>query len=160
MIKELFRLGMKREIPEFKNWEGREIVINIGPGSQVIPGAFGLDMPDYNANKDAIPFNDNSVDVIHCYHVLEHLHEPVFFLKECQRVLVTGGLVNICVPHHRSDLAWQDMTHVRGFTTESFKNLLQNTGYNTGDWQLKEIGTIAIGLVDRNISILTQLEKF
>ena len=77
-------------------------------------------MPDYNANKDAIPFNDNSVDVIHCYHVLEHLHEPVFFLKECQRVLVTGGLVNICVPHHRSDLAWQDMTHVRGFTTESF----------------------------------------
>ena len=39
MIKELFRLGMKREIPEFKNWEGREIVINIGPGSQVIPVA-------------------------------------------------------------------------------------------------------------------------
>ena len=81
MIKELFKLGMKREIPNFKNWEGRERAINIGSGNQIIPGVSDLDLPDYNANKDVIPYSNNSVDVIHCYHVLEHLHEPIFFLK-------------------------------------------------------------------------------
>tara|TARA_R110000751_G_scaffold8688_4_gene33779 strand:+ start:3739 stop:4221 length:483 start_codon:yes stop_codon:yes gene_type:complete len=160
MINDLFALGMKRYLPSFKDWTGRKVNINIGAGKQLIPSTVNLDLPDYNANYDPIPYDDNSVDVIHCYHVLEHVDNPIFFLKECQRVLVIGGLMNICVPHHRSDLAWQDITHVRGFTTDTFKTLFENTGYNTGEWRLKEIGTIAIGLVDRNISILTQLEKF
>jgi len=110
-----------------------------------------------------IPYAFESVDLIHCYHVLEHLSDPIFFLKQCERVLKIGGIINIVVPHYQSELAYHDITHQRFFTLDTFKTAFKtkeyDTSYGYGDWRLNEIGSIAIGIADRNLCIITQLEK-
>jgi len=159
LIEQLFRLGMKRELPQFKQWHNDGIVLNIGSGNDVIKGSVNLDLPEYNADVDPIPFDDGSVSTIHAYHVIEHLANPIFFIKECQRVLTVGGLINICVPHYKSEIAWHDLTHRRAVALDTFETLLKTEYYNTGNWELELIGSVAIGIVDRNLAILTQLEK-
>ena len=51
--------------------------------------------------KNALPFDDNSVDIINCSHVVEHLpypEESSFFYAEACRVLKPGGLLRISTP--------------------------------------------------------------
>ncbi len=50
--------------------------------------------------KKGLPFPDNSGEAIYCSHFLEHLsrHDAFSFMKECYRVLVTGGIIRIIVP--------------------------------------------------------------
>jgi SAM-dependent methyltransferase len=47
-----------------------------------------------------IPFPDASVDVVYHSHVLEHLDRDVApgFIRECARVLRTGGTIRVVVP--------------------------------------------------------------
>jgi predicted SAM-dependent methyltransferase len=159
MIEELFSLGMKRELPIFKDWKGREVNINIGAGKQIIENTKNLDLPNYDANVDRIPYVDNSVDVIHCYHLIEHLDDVPFFLSECQRVLKSGGIMNICVPHFSCSAAWQDFTHTRGVAVDAFKNLFATEFYHKINWEFNINGSILIAITERNTAIIAQLEK-
>lgn len=40
-----------------------------------------------------LPFKDNSFDLISLFMVMEHLHDPLIALSECQRVLRKGGVL-------------------------------------------------------------------
>lgn len=53
----------------------------------------------WNLSK-GIPFADRTFDVVYHCHVLEHIDRDaaVLFVKECHRVLKTGGIVRIVVP--------------------------------------------------------------
>ncbi|MBE0573824.1 methyltransferase domain-containing protein [Candidatus Dojkabacteria bacterium] len=46
------------------------------------------------------PWETNTIDIIYSSHTLEHFtrEEGQHFLKECHRVLKTGGLIRILVP--------------------------------------------------------------
>ncbi|KAB1501325.1 methyltransferase domain-containing protein [Corynebacterium sp. 320] len=44
-------------------------------------------------NADALPFEDNSFDVVFASQVLHHVPDPVAALRECARVLAPGGLI-------------------------------------------------------------------
>lgn len=50
--------------------------------------------------RKGLSFPDNSVEIIYCSHFLEHLsrHDAFFFMKDCYRLLVTGGIIRIIVP--------------------------------------------------------------
>jgi predicted SAM-dependent methyltransferase len=50
--------------------------------------------------RKGLPFPNNSAEVIYCSHFLEHLtkDDAVSFIKECQRVLITAGVIRIIVP--------------------------------------------------------------
>ena len=50
--------------------------------------------------SEALPFADNSFDVIWCSEVLEHLLDPLFALAEMHRVLAAGGRLLVTVPFH------------------------------------------------------------
>ena len=54
---------------------------------------------NYNLAK-GIPFKDNSVDFIYNEHFIEHLNvvQGQIFLKECKRVLKSGGVLRIATP--------------------------------------------------------------
>ena len=104
--------------------------INIGAGKWSAPGWINLDKPSdwyatrqttpfipYDARTDALPFPDDSIDVVYCSHVIEHLElqhcQNLFF--EVNRVLKSGGVFRLCCPdaeflYHVTKLApsyWQ-----------------------------------------------------
>ena len=82
------------------------IRLNIGAGPFGEEGWINIDMFrmknisfTYDCRKK-IPLRNNSVEVIRCEHVLEHMdkqYEAIIFLKECFRVLKTGGIIRVVV---------------------------------------------------------------
>ncbi len=51
----------------------------------------GFDIQDLNLEKDPFKINDNTLDVILNYSVIEHLSDPSNFLQESYRCLKPGG---------------------------------------------------------------------
>ena len=93
--------------------------LHLGCGSSRIPGWVNIDneadlAPDLVADVRDLPYEDNSVEQIAAFHVLEHFRydEPV--LEEWHRVLVPGGLIVVVVPdliatylmRNRLDVGW------------------------------------------------------
>jgi SAM-dependent methyltransferase len=159
----LFQLGMDRKINEpigdlnpFEN-----SVLNVGCGNKFISGAMNLDYPDWDADKDSIPLEDNSVDQIHAYHFLEHIKDPVKMLLEFQRVLKSGGFVNIVVPYYTSQMAAHDLDHKHVFCEETWRVLFGNPYYNKNKvvWNFEIRTNVIIGIVERNLALVTQLVK-
>lgn len=98
--------------------------LNLGAGDVKLDGFVSVDYdhhsnPDHQLDieKDLLPFEDNSVEVVVAHHILEHLGEGYFHtLKELYRVCVPGAVIDIRVPHHRCDFFFDDPTHRRPIT--------------------------------------------
>lgn len=79
--------------------------LHLGCGGRILPGFVNIDK--YFQDKDVInfdifqlPYPNNSIDVIYCSHVLEHL--PIRHAKlaiiEWSRVLKKGGKLHLAIP--------------------------------------------------------------
>jgi glycosyltransferase involved in cell wall biosynthesis len=80
-----------------------------------------LENADIIANLDeGIPLEDNSVGVLNASHIIEHLKDPIFTMKEIHRVLAHGGWAFIEVPSTEGNGAWCDPTHVSFWNEDSF----------------------------------------
>lgn len=164
-LNELFNLGMKREIPELLDPKMGLLRINCGAGAQVIPGVIALDVNPVSPDAivwDAsarIPLENGSVEVIHAYHFLEHVANPLFVLREFARVLAVGGVANIVVPYYRSAMQAQDLTHRSAFTEDTWRVAFANPFYNApGNRTPFVVGTnVIMGVVERNLALVTQL---
>ena len=105
--------------------------INLGAGFNKIPGYVSLDYdiktnPDYiiNLETDNLPFENNSIDEVLAFHILEHLGDGYFHcLQEIYRVCKDGSKIQIKVPYHLSDDFYDDPTHRRPITWKSFYSL-------------------------------------
>jgi len=105
-----------------------KVILNLGCGKVRIPGSLGVDRVKIEEYVDVVhdldvipyPFTSDSVDEIHLYHVLEHLHDPIKKMEELHRILKPGGVLHIRVPHFSSMGAFTDMTHIRPFGYSSF----------------------------------------
>lgn len=161
-INNLFELGMKRHIPLL--CQPGEIAINLGAGKQEIKGAKSLDLPKWDAERDMIPYHDGSVDTIYAFHFLEHLPagRVIYMLREFERVLKVGGTANVVVPHRLSQMAYHDLDHKTFFCEETWRTLFSTPYYDKNrevPWRL-EVGTnIIIGIVERNLALMTQLRR-
>lgn len=67
------------------------------------------------------PFADNSIGVVRAFDVFEHLHDPLYTMKELYRVLAPGGYAIIQVPSTDGRGAFADPTHVSFWNEQSFK---------------------------------------
>ncbi len=85
-----------------------------------------------NFDKDPLPYADNSFDVVYSKSLLEHLHNPDFFLTEVRRILKPGGLCLMLVPDWESNykIYFDDFSHRTPFTTVSLQDLLKMTGFS------------------------------
>lgn len=100
--------------------EVKIIKLDIGCGKNKREGFTGVDqyaMEGVDVVHDVRitpwPWDDNSVDEVHCSHFLEHLtgKERVSFMNELYRVLKSGAKATIITPHWCSNRAYGDFTH-------------------------------------------------
>ena len=112
--------------------KNNKIILNLGCGKVRIPNCIGVDRVKISSYVDVVhdldvvpyPFHKNSVDEIHMYHVLEHLHDPIKKIEEIYRILKPGGILHLRVPHFSSMGAFTDLTHIRPFGYQSFDCLV------------------------------------
>lgn len=74
---------------------------------------------EWDLNNLPLPFQDNSVDEIHAYNVLEHVGAQgdfrFFFaqFEDFYRILKPGGFICACVPETGNVWTWGDPGHTR-----------------------------------------------
>ena len=101
--------------------------INIGSGADRLPGFLNIDIDEATGAdivrdiEKGLPFDDASVDEIHCAHTLEHIKDLMFVLREFYRVSKPGAKITIVVPLMDAS----DITHVRFFTKDTFRTLVE-----------------------------------
>lgn len=103
----------------------------------------------------------NHLAGIHAYHFLEHLHDPRRMLREMQRCLKIGGMINICVPHYWGSMAHHDLDHKHNFAIDTWSNTFSAPWYDKDrdGWQLRIHFNMLMAVTERNTAILTQLVK-
>jgi SAM-dependent methyltransferase len=166
-FQKLFQYGMDRVLPDLyvaplpPQRGGPMVTLNVGAGIKNIPGAYPLDLPDWNADTMPIPQGDDTVQAIHAYHFLEHLKDPIAMLREFQRVLYVGGVANIVVPYYSASIAAMDLDHKHAFNEDTWKTLFTNPYYtkNSTGWKLRVHFNLIAGIVERNLCLFTQLVK-
>lgn len=94
--------------------------LNLGCGEDQKEGYINVDWsplakPDvvHDLNMIPYPFEDNSIDIIEVFHVLEHLDKPFVVMKEFQRILKVGGTLHVKVPHFSRGFTHAE--HAHGF---------------------------------------------
>lgn len=111
-----------------------DIKLELGSGAKKGSNGFttvdllGADI--YRDLRKGIPLSANSVSVIYCSHMLEHIPYSSLpkFLEECKRVLKPSGQLSVCVPNAKYYIqAYMENRHFRD--AESFYGpAVVNTG--------------------------------
>lgn len=162
-IQQLFKYGMNRDIPELLPPPSEFVGFDLGSsGIKKMEGCTALGLPDWNFPRDPIPAEDETVDVIYAFHFLEHLagEDAIKLLREAERVMKVGAVMNICVPYYTSSMQAHDLTHKSVWNEATFGNLFGNDYYDVaGRWKLKVHAQFIMGVVERNIALIAQLVK-
>lgn len=116
--------------------------LNMGCGHKKLLDCWNVDS-DSSCNPDQVldfekcpwPFANDTFDHIIAENILEHLGQTpkcfIDILKEMYRVSVDQAKWEILFPHHRSDLFFDDVTHVRQLTGKSFVLFDQKQNFET-----------------------------
>lgn len=100
---------------------------------------------DFHYDITSISADDNTFDIIICYHVLEHIEKDTKAMSELYRVLKPNGICLIQTPFKDGDLyedysitseegrkaAFGQEDHVRVYSVDALNNRLQAAGFNT-----------------------------
>jgi SAM-dependent methyltransferase len=160
-IQELFKMGMKRDLSEIRE-PGPGEVLDLGAGNEGIDWATPLDLPGWDAELCDIPRKDESVAAIYAFHFFEHFtgRRAIKLLRECERVLVPGGVLTIVVPHRLGSMAFHDLDHKSFWCEDTLKTLLGNPYYDKhGEWKMSVTFSMIAGVVERNLCLMAQLVK-
>ena len=96
----------------------------------------GLDIT--TGASDALAHQSGDYDVITLNHVIEHLHDPVAVLRDCQRLLKPGGCIWIETPnidafgHKHFGAFWRGLEvprHLVLFNDRSLRSALKQAGF-------------------------------
>jgi SAM-dependent methyltransferase len=150
----LYKLRMRRivsAIRKYANYDSKILDWGCGDGSFIkLLRNFGLHCSGIDAYKkdlndpqissatiETADFPDGYFDIITCFHVLEHLPDPLTSAKHALRLIKTGGVIIIEVPNLDSvgfqifKRRWQPLeipTHLNHFTPATLQRVLQSAG--------------------------------
>jgi SAM-dependent methyltransferase len=146
----LFPNVHRRRARLLREYHGRKI-LDVGCGTNKLPGAVGMDRRvrqsvardlqlDINHNLLDFPWpiQDNTFDLVHCSHVLEHLPPTHLVMREIWRVLKPGGRVFIECPHFSWVEAYRHYEHCHFFTVGSFDYFCGQKDYYGCDYRMVE----------------------
>lgn len=107
-------------------------VLDIGCGTNKIPGAIGMDVnprsvADVIHDLDDVPypFDDNQFDEVVGHHVIEHVRDPMAVMSELHRITRPGGLIKLVAPHWTNPDFATDLTHRNHLNSYSFRNMIE-----------------------------------
>jgi 2-polyprenyl-3-methyl-5-hydroxy-6-metoxy-1,4-benzoquinol methylase len=107
------------------NYARDRLAVNVNPGP---------------LEKAGLP--EGHFDAVTAFYVIEHLPDPIIFLKECHRILKPGGLLLIRYPHTtpiKNLLRLFDIenqlydlpAHLSDFSPQTLQRLLERVGFNS-----------------------------
>ena len=171
-VQKLFGWGMKRMVPQLiQPLDNGGPILNLGAGNARIPWnnwfaprVVDLDLPGWNANSGQrfAGIGDGACDGIYAFHLLEHVDRPIDVLWDCQRILDEGAPLTIVVPYYNSQMMAHDLTHKNVFCEDTWKVLFGTPYYNgqhAGEWRFNIGFNMIVGVVERNMCLMTQLIK-
>lgn len=91
----------------------------------------------YVSDGNPLPLQDGAVNRVICNEVLEHVDDPVAFIKEVVRIASDDAKFLIGVPDHKSEDVfkkiawpgyWEKPNHLRIFQRDEFDKLLEDAG--------------------------------
>lgn len=84
------------------------------PGDRVI----GLDISKlkgvdvvWNLEKTPLPLKDDEFDMVYAHHTFEHVSNLNNLISEIYRILKSGGILKVIVPHFSWCVSYLDVTH-------------------------------------------------
>jgi len=85
------------------------------------------------ASATAIPFLDNSFDVVNCRHIIEHLfpEEARKMILEMKRVLKPGGIIILTTP--TEEAVWNTFGHIKPYNPTAIKKLFLEVSLESFD---------------------------
>lgn len=109
--------------------------IDLGCASWKKKGYIGLDIRphrdlDIIADAHSLPFRDKVIDRIETHNVLEHIHNPVMCLSECNRVMKLNRIIVIGIPN---------IMQIRRFLRWTIKGKISISRGHIYGWCLPEI---------------------
>ncbi len=164
--------------------KGKQIVdIACGPGYgttllSVISGvkAIGLDVDEQTVNAATINYGDKatfraingynweldseSVDIVVSMETFEHLDDTDAFLKEAQRVLVSGGLLILSTPLNETESRFSPINpfHIREYTWQELgDNISKFFQIQERYSQISKMGTFSQNISKNRLSFLKEL---
>ncbi|MFH0804155.1 MAG: class I SAM-dependent methyltransferase [Candidatus Zambryskibacteria bacterium] len=105
--------------------------IEIEDDSYKVAKSRGLKVFKLDVEKDLGGLASAKYEAVYAKQVIEHLKNPLIFLKEIKRILKPGGKAIVLTPNCPFMLKffWDDYTHQRPFTRKSLKMLAYNAGF-------------------------------
>jgi SAM-dependent methyltransferase len=99
--------------------------LDLACGQRKLEGFLGVDIAGdadivHDLESYPWPFEDNSVDAIHISRFIEHVDDLIAFMNEVHRVMKPGARCYIRAPYYTSIGAWQDPTHKRAISENTF----------------------------------------
>jgi len=92
----------------------------------------------YNDSFENVEFDSEFFDVIFAHHVIEHIKNPILFIKKISKILKIGGKLVIGTPNFDSAAARRygknfrllnDPTHISLFSEVGLRELLEDYGF-------------------------------
>lgn len=83
----------------------------------------GLDIRIHNLDKEPLPYENESLNIVFAFEVFEHFGSPQYVLEEIRRVIKPNGSCVISTPHTLI-YHWPRLFYPELFTTPGFKSFL------------------------------------
>jgi len=106
--------------------------IDIDEDSLEIARRKGYKVEKMNAEGGLWKIASGCYQGVYAKHVIEHLNDPLLFIKEVKRILAPGGKAIISTPncpYMLNRAFWDDYTHMRPFTKKSLAMLAYDAGF-------------------------------
>lgn len=107
--------------------------LDLGCGRAKTEGCLGIDvvaLPGvdivHNLSQFPWPLQSDDFELVVSNHYLEHVDDIIKSLGEIHRILASGGILRVRVPHYASDNFHSDLTHKVAFGYRSFDHYATN----------------------------------